>query len=500
MDSSCPTCGSHTYRDTSLLPADSHAINAQLRASLEEVQTAIRRQPEPAILSELHRKRQELERRLGLIVYPVLTLPNEIVSRIFVDCLPDHGRVRPSQTALLAQICRRWRDIALETCELWSSVDMTSTRHITDQFLLTWFSRGKQYPLSWTLRAGFDRVYAFIPLIACRLWRLELCLQWTSYRMLANNHTSFPNLRQLALLPMYDSGMVEECPILGFSGAPLLRELKIAESPQSVKLDIYPLLTTLDIHRIPSATLLSILRQLPQLLHVVAHLHDDNSSGPAIIAPFLQSFILHGGCLNILDFLTLPGLRRLEIDKANIDFPSCLEFFRRSVCALDHLGIWVYEDTDGLAACLDAMPTVTSLCIDVVCDTSLIARILTKTPLLVPRLATLTLRFYDLEDYHLSPVVDFLCERFARGLVSVKFQYYDDDDEDDVRSWFPPADCLAKLNELISGGMDVELRWDKEYWNGGEYCPQKNEPGGATRLLSDDSLLINILDPCETFP
>ncbi|KAJ7193874.1 hypothetical protein GGX14DRAFT_527763 [Mycena pura] len=208
-DSLCPTCGSHTY---SLLPADSHVINAQLRASLEEVQTAIRRQLEPAILSELpvHRKRQALERRLGLIVYPVLTLPNEIVSRIFVDCLPDHGRVRPSQTALLAQICRRWRDIALETCELWSSVDLTSTRHITDQFLLTWISRGKQYPLSWTLRAGFDRVCAFIPMIACRLWRLELCLAWTSYRKLANNRTSFPNLRQLALLPLYNSWLDKE--------------------------------------------------------------------------------------------------------------------------------------------------------------------------------------------------------------------------------------------------------------------------------------------------
>ncbi|KAJ7191458.1 hypothetical protein GGX14DRAFT_336708, partial [Mycena pura] len=108
------------YRDTSLLPADLHATTAQLRTSLEEVQTAILRQQ--ALLSKLHRKQQELERRL--IVCPVLTLPNELVSRI---CLPDHGRVCPSQSTaplLLAQICRCWRDIALETCQLWSSVDL----------------------------------------------------------------------------------------------------------------------------------------------------------------------------------------------------------------------------------------------------------------------------------------------------------------------------------------------------------------------------------------
>ncbi|KAJ7194419.1 hypothetical protein GGX14DRAFT_318374, partial [Mycena pura] len=82
-----------------------------------------------ALLSELHRKQQKLEQRLGLVVYPVLTLPNEIVSRIFVDCLPSHGRVRPipgTAPLVFAQICRHWRDIALETCELWSSVDLTS--------------------------------------------------------------------------------------------------------------------------------------------------------------------------------------------------------------------------------------------------------------------------------------------------------------------------------------------------------------------------------------
>ncbi|KAJ7191454.1 hypothetical protein GGX14DRAFT_407118 [Mycena pura] len=126
---------------------------------------------------------------------------------------------------------------------------------------------------------------------------------------------------------------------------------------------------------------------------------------------------------------------------------------------------------------------------------SLIARVLTETPLLVPRLATLTLRLREPEDYHLS-LVDFLCERFPRGLISVKVHL----DDDDVSSWLPPAVCLAELNELISGGMDVELRCDEQYWNGGEYCPQQSEPEGATQLLSDDSLLMRKLDPCEKFP
>ncbi|KAJ7140755.1 hypothetical protein C8R44DRAFT_530102, partial [Mycena epipterygia] len=55
-------------------------------------------------------------------VYPVLTLPDDITSRIFVECLPTHGRVRPSPRnapLILSQICRQWREIALSISDLW---------------------------------------------------------------------------------------------------------------------------------------------------------------------------------------------------------------------------------------------------------------------------------------------------------------------------------------------------------------------------------------------
>ncbi|KAJ6586609.1 hypothetical protein B0H10DRAFT_1637773, partial [Mycena sp. CBHHK59/15] len=55
-------------------------------------------------------------------VYPVLTLPTETISRIFIECLPTHRRVRLSARKaplVLAQICHRWRTIALSTTGLW---------------------------------------------------------------------------------------------------------------------------------------------------------------------------------------------------------------------------------------------------------------------------------------------------------------------------------------------------------------------------------------------
>ncbi|KAJ7115345.1 hypothetical protein C8R44DRAFT_539681, partial [Mycena epipterygia] len=54
--------------------------------------------------------------------YPVLTVPYELIARIFLLCLPPDGRVKPSPRAaplLLVQICRNWRQIALGTKQLW---------------------------------------------------------------------------------------------------------------------------------------------------------------------------------------------------------------------------------------------------------------------------------------------------------------------------------------------------------------------------------------------
>ncbi|KAJ6537117.1 hypothetical protein B0H19DRAFT_900608, partial [Mycena capillaripes] len=64
----------------------------------------------------------ELEAQLALVVFPILSLPDEITSTIFIHCLPAHGRVRPSPRRaplLLAQICKLWREIALSTGQLW---------------------------------------------------------------------------------------------------------------------------------------------------------------------------------------------------------------------------------------------------------------------------------------------------------------------------------------------------------------------------------------------
>ncbi|KAJ7649376.1 hypothetical protein DFH06DRAFT_901717, partial [Mycena polygramma] len=81
-----------------------------------------------AILRENEKRKCDLEVGLSQVVYPVLTLPPEILSGIFVECLPTHEhRARPfpvTPPLSLAQVCRHWRSIALLTSELWSYLDL----------------------------------------------------------------------------------------------------------------------------------------------------------------------------------------------------------------------------------------------------------------------------------------------------------------------------------------------------------------------------------------
>ncbi|KAJ7646296.1 hypothetical protein DFH06DRAFT_997714, partial [Mycena polygramma] len=144
----CSNCSHNDVECLSLrppdAPADSHGVSSsappQLRAQLDKVKSTILRHKkclnelrlaalrQQMYLEALDRQQRELQMELAHIIYPVLTLPAEITSRIFVACLPDAGRVqygRDVAPLLLSQICRQWREIAISSSELWASVDLS---------------------------------------------------------------------------------------------------------------------------------------------------------------------------------------------------------------------------------------------------------------------------------------------------------------------------------------------------------------------------------------
>ncbi|KAK6966857.1 F-box domain-containing protein [Favolaschia claudopus] len=101
-------------------------------------------------------------------------VPFELLSHIFIDCLPIHGRARPNPRLtplVLVQICRRWRAVALATPLLWNSIflefspevyaglsalfddepPVSGGLHPTTALVDLWLSQCNSYPLSITL-------------------------------------------------------------------------------------------------------------------------------------------------------------------------------------------------------------------------------------------------------------------------------------------------------------------------------------------------------------
>jgi hypothetical protein len=115
------------------------------------------------LLKQLRLQRRQVQDTIGThraILSPLRRVPPEILSDIFVQCLPRTqyiGPMRHQAPLLLGQICRRWRQVAFSTPQLWSSISITVTGcDVAPAFgtLEAWFSRSMLLPLSFCLQAS----------------------------------------------------------------------------------------------------------------------------------------------------------------------------------------------------------------------------------------------------------------------------------------------------------------------------------------------------------
>ncbi|ESK93975.1 hypothetical protein Moror_12932 [Moniliophthora roreri MCA 2997] len=88
------------------------------------------------------------------LLSPIRRIPTEMLAEIFQRCLPDELYVRPSpQDAplLLGQVCSSWRQLALGTSSLWSSIHITVDEkgcHPHLPLVEVWLSRSATKPLA----------------------------------------------------------------------------------------------------------------------------------------------------------------------------------------------------------------------------------------------------------------------------------------------------------------------------------------------------------------
>ncbi|KAJ7113006.1 hypothetical protein C8R44DRAFT_984853 [Mycena epipterygia] len=323
---------------------------------------------------QLKSERTPLQERLEAYRYPVLTLPNEIVSECFVHLLPAYPLRPPSHglrsPTMLGHICRKWRNIAFSTPALWRALSVTMDQPSLSKqlhLLETWLKRSGSCPLSISLaddtddgEVGLMDINKFLQTIFVHRARLEYLELFVPLGD-SNIHLiqqQLPLLRSLGIsLQRFD--VEQETPV--FNAAPALHTLTLHDTllPATATLPWSQL--TRFTCQLAHARCVHLLAQTPALVHCSLALDAVVHGLAEIVLPHLESLtatLQRGGSFGagfvhadgLLGKLTLPALRRLEITQDLLgDDPlqKLGAFIARSGCSLAELRVLAPGRTRG---------------------------------------------------------------------------------------------------------------------------------------------------------
>nr|GAT51896.1 predicted protein [Mycena chlorophos] len=289
---------------------------------------------------------------------PISALPNELISEIFIRCLPQAypacpPLLGPNSPEMLLGICRLWRTVAIHTPLLWRAIERgpdNTARHVA--LVREWLRRSAESPLS---------------------IRLDLLTKFgTSEYLTQANEALFREVLQHRRRWQYVVLGIPPAQTALLSGsAPCLVEMRVTTNASqqdvvcvrdahrlrlvsmwNVRYDAASLhwedLTSLSLINTPYEECAPILRLATNLLCCALCVSSgsrtsDIRSGPFITHDRLEILILlcfgEPPRLHILDNFTLPALRKLEI--SGTEFPSVVDpvqsLLARSRCSLTHL-------------------------------------------------------------------------------------------------------------------------------------------------------------------
>ncbi|KAJ7641198.1 hypothetical protein FB45DRAFT_1124739 [Roridomyces roridus] len=176
------------------------ATRAADRARVAAIDTEVSELEERIRVLQL--EREPCKRRLDAYIYPVLTLPNEITSEIFIHFLPPYPacpRLRGLESPTsLTHICRQWREIALATPKLWRafSTFCTGKEAAQARVVQTWLDRSRSCQLSIRMVMGDLDALVAILLHRQRWQNVELVIASSEAALIKG---PFPLLESLSL-------------------------------------------------------------------------------------------------------------------------------------------------------------------------------------------------------------------------------------------------------------------------------------------------------------
>jgi hypothetical protein len=277
--------------------------------------------------------------RLDSYKYPVLTLPNEITTEIFLHFLPARpipiGRLSP---LFLCQICRKWREVALSTPSMWSAIhlNLDNTHRYAQQLRLlqTWLERSKGYLLSVALdrsQGNYDdmtRTTQFIEAILPHSARWADMMFVLPAEELPLIRGDMPCLRRLVFGPPYPS----DNEVTPFDRAPNLTDVSLSTffDPFAIVLPWSQITTLAGV--LYDYEIAQILHQTPRLedfrVHVPGKPGIPKITEFPTISPVLHLSTLivsavdpsadFNGSMHLPDALALPGLKHLRLEECTL--------------------------------------------------------------------------------------------------------------------------------------------------------------------------------------
>ncbi|KAG1777016.1 hypothetical protein EV702DRAFT_1028551 [Suillus placidus] len=292
-----------------LLSIDSVADSLQAEIEAIHMRMAVQQEKRRAVEARILENRARIS--------PVRFLPTEILQQIFKSCLPNDRYVVPhilSAPLLLCQICRRWRDIALATPELWSSIDVHDwgvwTADVYTAMVARWLAaaRNRQLAVSVVCLQKWDWFRQYDP------------TQSGLFRLLASHSVQFHDLHIQACRGYVDAFIA--------SGFYAVKHILISVTPTSVLVNSeYPLsLCTSNITHVALCGKEALINLIPRdTFPQITHLTLDRPGAEVDLMKILLDFPalvqlkikFHGESLEIVnpphDAMTLIKHQALEI-------------------------------------------------------------------------------------------------------------------------------------------------------------------------------------------
>ncbi|KAK7056651.1 hypothetical protein VNI00_002368 [Paramarasmius palmivorus] len=346
-----------------------------------------------ATILALENKQKRLKRAVKqyrALLSPVYRMPPEILMKIFRHCgtpnMLEEGRTSVAMS--VSMVSARWRELAIATPELWSSMVFPIFRwfHVENapdlllQLARLFLDRSQNATLTVNIVVGtLDDYHPFLALFELLV---ENSTRWRSFRLGASasllQHRVFhpirgqlPRLESLSIFT-FDERRIDP-PLTLFGDCPSLRSLTVGR-PSTVEDLVIPLqqVKILTVHQTSSPNTLSTLSLLPNAVRV-------NICNPLAVDRHITSNVKTMTIVasrkehlsNVFDHTTLPKLTSLLISSDNAESWTVSDdiplrsFIERSCCAITTLRLKSVPMSDKQAiAMLRVMPSLTDLYVE----------------------------------------------------------------------------------------------------------------------------------------